>query len=223
MDARRVLPRDVPGDRLPCSLAGLIDSAGSRIRFGRDAEIFAEDQAADHVYQVVRGAVRLFKLTSDGRRQIAAFYLRGDVIGLEAGARHDFCAESVGSSALLAVPRTALAEAREDCDLSRELEANAVEQLRRSRQHMLLLGCRNAQQRIAAFLLKMAERLQAARIIELPMSRLDIADYLGLTIETVSRGLTQLERGGLIAIPAPRRIVLRDRRALAAGDGRLPT
>jgi CRP/FNR family nitrogen fixation transcriptional regulator len=79
---------------------------------------------------------------------------------------------------------------------------------------MLLLGRKNAQERIAAFLVDMAERLKSANSVELPMSRQDIADYLGLTIETVSRTLTQLARNGVIDIPVSRRIVLRDRASL---------
>jgi CRP/FNR family nitrogen fixation transcriptional regulator len=86
--------------------------------------------------------------------------------------------------------------------------------LQRARNHMLLLGRKNAQERIATFLLDMAERLSLSGEVELPMSRQDIADYLGLTIETVSRTLTQLERDGLISIPSSRRIVFRNRAAL---------
>lgn len=204
------------------SLGELIDLMGVAMRFERDGEIFAEDDAADYIYKVVRGAVRLSKLMSDGRRQIGAFYLAGDVFGLEADDVHAFSAESIGDSEILLVKRnTLIAEAVRDGDMVRQLWAHTVEHLRQAQGHMLLLGRKNAQERIAAFLVEMAERLHSAGSVMLPMSRQDIADYLGLTIETVSRTLTLLERNGVIAIPVSRRIVLCNRAALDVMNDRL--
>ena len=102
-----------------------------------------------------------------------------------------------------------------------QLWAQTMAHLQRAQHHILLLGRKSAQERIATFLLDMADRLSRSGDMELPMSRQDIADYLGLTIETVSRTLTQLERDGFIAIPASRRIVLRDRAALDVMDDSL--
>ncbi len=107
-----------------------------------------------------------------------------------------------------------LAEATRNGAMLAELWTETMMHLQRAQDHMLLLGRKNAQERIAAFLLDMSGRLPQQDAVELPMSRQDIADYLGLTIETVSRTLTQLERDGIIAIPASRRILLTDPAAL---------
>jgi CRP/FNR family nitrogen fixation transcriptional regulator len=137
------------------------------------------------------------------------------MFGLETDAAHAFSAEAISDCEVLLVKRTAfLAHATRDCAMVTEIWAQTMTHLHRAQNHMLLLGRKNAQERIATFLLEMAARLSKSGEIELPMSRQDIADYLGLTIETVSRTLTQLERDGLIAIPASRRIVFRNRAAL---------
>jgi CRP/FNR family nitrogen fixation transcriptional regulator len=197
------------------SATDLIDLMAVCMAFDRDAEIFAEGEPAEFVYKVASGAVRSCKLMSDGRRQIGAFHLAGDIFGLEASRRHSFSAEAIGDARVLVVRMSALmAEAMRDAELIRQLWERTVADLQRARIHMLLLGRKTAQERIAAFLLDMAERLPSSGSVELPMSRQDIADYLGLTIETVSRTMTLLEREGVIAIPASRRILFRDRQAL---------
>jgi CRP/FNR family nitrogen fixation transcriptional regulator len=152
---------------------------------------------------------------SDGRRQIGAFCLPGDIFGIESDEVHDFAAEAIGDCTVRAVKRSVLlAEAPYQTRLVTELWKQTMRHLQRAQEHILLLGRKNAQKRIAAFLLDMAARLSRNGDIELPMPRQDIADYLGLTIETVSRTLMQLERDGLIGIPATRRIVFRNRAAL---------
>ena len=197
------------------SVCDLLEKIGSCMKFGRNAEIFGEDEPAGYLYKVVNGAVRISKLMSDGRRQIGAFYLPGEMFGLETGDAHTFSAEAICDSQILVAKRSAfLAEASCDCAIVTEIWTQTMMHLQRAQNHMLLLGRKNAQERIAAFLLEMAARLSRTGEVELPMSRQDIADYLGLTIETVSRTLTQLERDGLIAIPASRWIVFRDRAAL---------
>jgi CRP/FNR family nitrogen fixation transcriptional regulator len=204
------------------SVGQMLDMMGARMRFARNAEIFGEDESADYLYKVVSGAVRTCKLMSDGRRQIGAFYLPGDVFGLESEDVHLFSAEAIGDCEVLVVKRgTFLAEIARQPDLFAQLWSQTMDHLRRAQDHMLLLGRKNAQERIAAFLLELAERLSCSGAIKLPMSRQDIADYLGLTIETVSRTLTQLERDGLIAIPVSRQIVLRNRAALGVMHGSL--
>lgn len=193
-----------------------ISLMGACMKFDRGAEIFAEDETAEYIYKVASGAVRLSKLLSDGRRQIGAFYLPGDIFGLEAGEVHAFSAEAVVDAQIVLVKRSALiAEAVRNGEMARQLWGQTVSHLQRAQSHMLLLGRKNAQERIAAFLMEMASRLETSGSVELPMSRQDIADYLGLTIETVSRTLTQLERDGLISIPVSRRIMLNDRTALS--------
>ena len=158
----------------------------------------------------------MVKLTSDGRRQITAFYLSGDMFGLEAEVAHRFSAEAFDASDIMIIRRGEFqAQGAGNPQFMLMLWEQTVAQLRRAQDHMVLLGRRNAQERVAAFLLDLADRL-SNDAINIAMSRLDIADYLGLTIETVSRTLTQFQRDRLIFMPATRLIVLRDRSALSA-------
>jgi CRP-like cAMP-binding protein len=186
---------------------------GVPLRFARDQEIYGEHEPADDLYRVVGGMVRTTRILDDGRRQIGGFHLPGDVFGLEAGDTHLFSAEAVTAATVLAVKRSALVGlAEHDGDVARLLWALTATELQRVQQHVLLL-IKRAPERVASFLLEMAGR-GAAETIELPMSRRDIADYLGLTHETVSRTLTELENAAAIALPTARRIVLRNRRTL---------
>jgi CRP/FNR family nitrogen fixation transcriptional regulator len=197
------------------SIGEVIEMMGAPMGFARNAEIFGEGEPAEYLYRVVSGAVRISKLLSDGRRQIGAFYMPGSIFGLEAEDEHHFSAEAVVDCIILVVKRSAfLAEAARDGAMLTELWTETMMHLQRAQDHMLLLGRKNAQERIAAFLLDMAGRLPQQGAVELPMSRQDIADYLGLTIETVSRTLTQMERDGIISIPVSRRILLTDTAAL---------
>jgi CRP/FNR family transcriptional regulator, nitrogen fixation regulation protein len=187
---------------------------GAAMPFDRNAEIYGENEPADYVYKVLSGSVRTSKLLSDGRRQIDAFYLPGDIFGLELGDEHCCSAEAIADSVVLVVKRSHVISAAENSTaIARRLWSHTARDLHRAQHHTLLL-IKSAQERVAAFLLEMAERLCAGAAVELPMSRQDIADYLGLTIETVSRTLSQLEGAATIALPASRRIVLRNRSAL---------
>ena len=188
---------------------------GATRRLGKDEQVFGEGDRAAYFYKVVSGAVRTSKLLSDGRRQIDAFHLPGDIFGIESGEEHRFSAEAVGDAAVAVYRRCALdALASQDGAFAREIVAAMMRSLERAQEHMLLLGRKSALEKIASFLLDMAERA-GDDAIELPMSRMDIADHLGLTIETVSRSLTELGRKGLIALPAQRRAIrLRDKAAL---------
>ena len=202
---------------LPASshtLIGTMELMGAPMSFPRNAEIYGENEPADYLYKVVSGTVRTYKILNDGRRQIGAFYLPGDVFGLEVDDEHQFSAEAISDAKVLVIKRSALvALANRDGDVARQLWSFTARELKRVQDHVLLL-IKSAQQRVACFLLEMAERLAGAETVELPMSRQDIADYLGLTIETISRTLTQLEAEAAIALPTSRRIVLRNRKAL---------
>src|SRR5262245_29909663 len=196
------------------AVGGNIDLMGAPMSFARNAEIYGEGEPADYLYKVISGTVRTYKVLSDGRRQIGAFYLPGDVFGLESGDEHTFSAEAITEAKVLVVKRSALvALAERDSDVARQLWTLTGQELRRVQDHILLL-IKTAQERVAGFLLEMAERRSSGNAIELPMSRQDIADYLGLTIETVSRTITNLENAAAIEVPTSRRIVLRDRSAL---------
>jgi CRP/FNR family nitrogen fixation transcriptional regulator len=196
-------------------LGGSIEMVGAPMPFSRNAEIYGENEPAEYLYKVVSGAVRTYKVLNDGRRQIGAFYLPGDIFGLEVGGEHTFSAEAVADCKVLVIKRSALvALASRDNEVARQLWAMAAGELQRAQAHIMLL-IKTAQERVAGFLLEMAARNSGANEVELPMSRQDIADYLGLTIETVSRTLTLLENAGAIVVPTSRRIVLRSRGALS--------
>jgi len=204
-------------DRDP--LAQSMHLMGATMSYPRNAEIFGENEPADYVYKVISGSVRTYKILSDGRRQIGGFYLPGDVFGLQFAEEHSFSAEAITDTKVLVVKRSALtALAGRDAAIGRELFALTGRELRRVQERVLLL-VKSAQERVASFLLEMAERAAAGNIVELPMSRQDIADYLGLTIETVSRTLTCLEGTAAIEVPTSRRIVLRNRSALNRMNG----
>jgi CRP-like cAMP-binding protein len=192
-----------------------IELMGAAMPFARNAEIYGENEPAEYVYKVVSGAVRTYKVLNDGRRQVGGFYLPGDMFGLEVGDSHAFSAEAIVDCKVLVIKRASLISlAARDGEVARQLWTMTAGELRRAQDHIMLL-IKTAQERVAGFLLEMASRGASANEIELPMSRQDIADYLGLTIETVSRTLTQLENSAAIAVPASRRIVLRNRAALS--------
>jgi CRP/FNR family nitrogen fixation transcriptional regulator len=188
---------------------------GMARRYSKDEEIFAEGDEASHYFKVVSGVVRSCKILNDGRRQIDAFHVAGDMFGIERGDQHRFSAEAVGEATVVSFRRCSLEVlAESNRPLACQVVSTALLNLERAQQHMILLGRKSAIEKVATFLLDMASRVDKDAI-ELPMSRTDIADYLGLTIETVSRTLTQLERDNIIELPAMRRnIVLRNKRAL---------
>ena len=192
---------------------------GASMFYPRNTEIFGESEPAEYLYKVVSGSVRTYKILNDGRRQIGGFYLPGDIFGLEFAEEHTLSAEAITDAKVLVIKRSALnALAGRDASIARQLFTLTARELRRVQDRILLL-VKSAQERVAGFLLEMAERGAGANCIELPMSRQDIADYLGLTIETVSRTLTSLETAAAIEVPASRRIVLRNRTALSRMTG----
>jgi CRP-like cAMP-binding protein len=193
-----------------CALFGEMEFGGVPMPFERNAEIYGEGERAEYVYKVLSGSVRAYKVLSDGRRQITAFYLPGDVFGIETGTDHSNSAEAIDRAMILVVRRNnVFGTAERNGEVARQLWSITAAELKRTQNHALLL-IKTAKERIAAFLLEMAERLVGKGCVELPMSRQDIADYLGLTIETVSRTLTQLSAGSTIQLLASRRIVLRN-------------
>jgi CRP/FNR family nitrogen fixation transcriptional regulator len=189
--------------------------------YKKGIEIYGEKEPADYVYQVKNGAVRSYKLLSDGRRQIGAFHLVGDIFGLENGAEHRFTTEAIVNTTVRLVKRRSLEIAAEsDAMVSRNLLSMTTNKLQHAENHMLLLGRKTSLERVAAFLIEMDQRLTAAGIMPLPMSRRDIADYLGLTLETVSRALSRLHELAIIGFfgSNQRQIILLDRQQLADLD-----
>ena len=199
--------------------SGPLSLMGASMRFARNTEIYGEDEPAEYLYQVISGAVRSYRMLDDGRRQIGAFYLPGDVFGVEAGDVHMSSAEAICDAQILVVKRSAVfARADHDKDLAKQLWALTVRELQRAQAHSLLL-IKSAEERVVGFLKEMAGRKPGAGAIELPMSRQDIADYLGLTIETVSRTFTQLSQSGTIALASSRSVLFRNRSAQARLNG----
>ena len=194
----------------------LLEQFGSTVHLHREAEIHAEGDDAHYCYRVVSGCVRTVKLLEDGRRQVGAFFLPGDHFGLDDMDTFDFGAEAVTDVTMRRYPRRmveALAESH--LGLTRRLREFALTNLRVARAQLLMLGRKTATERIASFLLDMDARRGAGgrAILELPMNRADMADYLGLTVETICRILAQMKRDGTLAIHRTG-IELRDRRTL---------
>lgn len=191
-----------------------VELVGAPMSFGKGAEIYGENEPADYVYKVLTGSVRIYKILSDGRRQIERFHFAGDVFGLEIGEEHVSSAEAMTDTTVLLVRRAAvLAVAGRSNEVANRLWTYTARELDHARSHAMLL-VKTAQERVASFLLQLANRF-SANSVELPMTRQDIADYLGLTIETVSRTLTQFQEKSAIELPSSRRVVLRNRGALS--------
>jgi CRP/FNR family transcriptional regulator, nitrogen fixation regulation protein len=193
----------------------------NEFRYGKGTEIYGEAEPAEYVYQVTEGAVRSYKLLSDGRRQIGAFHLVGDIFGLENGECHRFTTEAIVDTTVHLMKRISLEQVAEaDALVARDLLNMTTNNLQHAEDHMLLLGRKTSIERVAAFLLEMDGRLTSSGVMALPMCRRDIADYLGLTLETVSRALSYLHDKGILGFVGQnqRQIVLLDRSQLAELD-----
>lgn len=190
-----------------------LNAIGSVAHFEANETIFAEGDDANYVYKIRSGAVRLCKLLADGRRQIIDFSLPGDHFGFELGDEHTITAEALGPVVVLKCARTRLARLeREQKDVGQSLIHMLRRDLWAAQNHLLMLGRQTAKERVASFLLLMSERCNAnvGETLGIPMSRQDIADYLGLTIETVCRALSDLKRDCIISIPGRHQIVIRN-------------
>ena len=175
----------------------------------RSQQVFGQGDAATSFYHVLSGAVRTSKLMADGRRQIDAFHLPGELFGFERGLRHRSMAEALGTVQIAAYDRCCL----EDSTLTAFAQLAIATAMERAQDHAVLLGRCTALEKLAGFLIDLANRLQTD-IVALPMDRYDIADHLGLTMETVSRTLWQLDHQSLISIVHTRKIWIRDRAKL---------
>lgn len=184
--------------------------------YDREQAIFAEGEAADAIFRVVDGVIRLYKLLPDGRRQIIGFLQAGDMMGLAFAERYLYSAEAVTATTVQRISRAQLDDLLDtQPSLARKLLSVTTSELVAAQDQMLLLGRKTALEKLASFLLALSRRTDAARAIALPMSRSDIADYLGLTTETVSRGFTKLKTSRLIRILDGGKVELLDRAALA--------
>jgi CRP/FNR family transcriptional regulator, nitrogen fixation regulation protein len=200
------------GDRIMCS----------DFQYPKLKEIFGEGEPAKYVYQTTSGAVRTYKLLADGRRQINAFHLPGDIFGIENGEFYRFTADAIIDTTVSCASRYSLLTGFEHREpLPSNLLGLVTRSLQHAEDHMLLLGRKTSVEKVAAFLLEMDKRFATPNLMILPMPRRDIADYLGLTLETVSRALSALRDRDLIRFtcPSQRELMLLDRAALAKLDG----
>ena len=183
-------------------LRGLIQHC----RYDCHQTIFREAEPAEYVFNVASGTVKLYKLMADGRRQITGFLLPGDFLGLALNATYTYTSEAVQEVTACRFPRKRLESLFDEFpQLEKRMLGMAVDELAAAQDQMLLLGRKTAREKVASFLLMLSRRQtdrdMAANPTKVPMSRADIADYLGLTIETVSRTLTQLKKDDVISLP----------------------
>ena len=193
-----------------------IAKMGIPVHYPRGAEIFGQERPAKYLYQVVTGAVRTFKVLADGRRQICAFYLPGDYFGLELGERHASFASAIDDVQCILSKRQMVTErAYRRRDVARQLLSISGKEVQNLRDQTLMLT-KNAEARFAWFLLQLAHRTSSRQKISLPMPRRDIADYLGVTVETISRTIRKFEDAGWIKASNHRQIELKNQAALTA-------
>ena len=182
-----------------------LEHLSRHIHFASCETVFAQEEMTSSFYNLIEGVMRLYKLLPDGRRQIVGFSLPGDFLGLAASARNTLSADAIGPVAVCRFSKASFARFVEDKPhLLRRINELAIRELSQAQDHMVLLGRRSAEEKVATFLIGWRDRLVQlngpSKTVVLPMSRQDIADFLGLTIETVSRTFTKLERDRVIGI-----------------------
>lgn len=200
------------GDAGPVTALDAIMQLGVRETFSKDEEIYGQAEPVQRIYRVISGAVRTTRLLNDGRRQVGEFYFPGDVFGLETGPDHRFSAEALSDSVVLSVKRSVLRSTDAAADFERMIWEATARELDRAQDHVLMLGRKTASERVASFLRGVVVR--TGGMGDLPMSRQDMADYLGLTIETVSRMLSQLQSSAVVEFDALRHFRVRNPQAL---------
>lgn len=212
----RMQAAKLPTSKEPADDFAALDRVGTVVSLGREDVLFYESDAAEHYFKVLTGAVRCCKLLADGRRHVSEFYLPGDFIGLDGEANYLFTAEAVTETSVVRYTRRSVdALALQEPRIGRRLLSIACHGVSVAQQKLVLLARKTAEERIATFLLDLADRNGETDRVSLPMSRTDIGDHLGLTMETVSRGLSHLKSEGLIALESSHHILFRNRGALA--------
>ena len=185
----------------------------TEVAFSSNGQLYMEGESSTYLYKIVSGVARSYRMTAEGRRQIVAFHVPGDLFGFEVGDTHRLSAEAVTDARVRLVKFASLLNmASSDDDVAQQLWLNISREIRRNQEHILQLGIA-APARVASFLLEMARRMPSADAVALSLSRRDIADYLNIRIETVSRTLTHLARSGAIALSF-RKIIVRNRTLL---------
>jgi CRP-like cAMP-binding protein len=186
-------------------------AAGPLVKILRKRPIYSEGDAATHCYKVMEGAVRVSRILSDGHRQVLDIVLPGDTLGIEVAESYGATAEAVGDVVLLRCPRTCI-DHRSEADHRREMLAMLSRSLAAAQDHVAMLGHQGAKERVASFIIRLArtQKRRANQPLDLAVGRQDIADYLGLTIETTCRTLTDLKASRVISAPSRHQIVIRN-------------
>ena len=201
-----------------CSVLALpeleeLEALSQHLTLDKGQALFGQGEAAGSVFNVIEGALRLTRLLPDGRRQVMGFALPGDFLGLALQERYSVSAEALGPVKTCRFGRQAFAAVVEaKPHLLKSLHERAGYELSLAQDQMLLLGRRTAEEKVAAFLLSLRDRFartgHSSVTVELPMGRQDMADYLGLTMETVSRMLTRLDRAhAILLVPGGARLL----------------
>jgi CRP/FNR family nitrogen fixation transcriptional regulator len=189
-----------------------LDAVGTVCAFAHNETIFGEGEPAAACYKVVSGIVRLCRMTADGKRQIVGFRIAGELIGVEWNAIHEMTAEAVRDVVAVRYARTRLERlSREKPAVRERLLDQLRHDLRSTQDHIVMLGRQTATERVASFLLGLLRRagVRDGATVDMRLGRQDIADYLGLTLETVSRTFSDLTGRGIIASPKRRHVVIR--------------
>ena len=223
--ARRLLHCDIRPIAIwrlaPAALGKLAAIAGSK-RVDAGAQLIQEGEPAEDIFTLTEGMLKIYKLMPDGRRQITGFMIPGDLVGLAYGDSYIYSAEAVTDIVACRFRRGSLLALMADHpELEHRLLSRAGNELAAAQAQMLLLGRKTARERVASFLLGLAERrgTKTGEPMPLPMNRGDIADFLGLTIETVSRTLTLMRKAGLIILPDKHSVTITDLASLRAASG----
>lgn len=201
---------------LDCNGLAHFKNLGWTVKLGPGQALFHQGDPATRVFTLTTGSLKLYKLLADGRRQVTGFMHPGDFLGISIDDEHAFGAEALEESQLCWFPRNRFDDfVEEHPAMERELYLMAAHELAAAQRQMLLLGRKTATERLASFLLSVSERSDGdPNLVRLPMSRADVADYLGLTKETVSRVLSAFRRDRLIRLQTLDRIEILDREAL---------
>jgi len=200
-------------DSAPQLLSKLNWSSAIIRRYHDRQNIFLEGDKKAWIYRVEAGTVCLYKMLANGRQQIFGFPIRNEIIGLEAGDEYQLSALSMGITRLRCLPVTLLdREARTDADFALHLYEAISSELEATRELLITLGQHGSTERMAVFLLNLAGRNRGGKtqLLNLPMTRFDIADFLGMTIETVSRALARLGEMKLIVVRGRSKIQVKD-------------
>jgi CRP/FNR family transcriptional regulator, anaerobic regulatory protein len=206
---------------LGCKDLARFKSLGRTLTLAAGQTLFHEGDPADRVFTLTKGTLKLYRLLPDGRRHVTGFIHPGDFLGMSGDEEHGSSAEALEKAQLCWFPRNRFDNFVSDRSaMEHNLYRLATHELSAAQKQMLLLARKTATERVASFLISLAERPgsadRASRLVRLPMSRSDIADYLGLTKETVSRVLSALKCRGLIRLRATDRIEIVDYKQLAA-------